>query len=342
MQQCTAGRPTGTGLVYSPPHTPLPPARLPRSCALLAAQASLTSLPEDLIVSILRRAWADRPPRPAAEEVRAAAGLSCVCGRMRALLREAPLALALDFSAECLSDAQRSWLLDPMQAGRVEAASFHTKDALWKQPLLGQYLALHGRTLLRLLGMPLRLLATFREEKGPALDLSGLHLTKLGIDCCDISKLARISGPDWVLLWPECLPGVLEELNLLNLFGVWLEELAWAQHVGTGAAGRLPRLQTLRVTSTEDTSPLETYTIPLFSGFPRLPDFEIDAMHDYAIFDIKLFERVRNLRITAAGGCDLFLYGLRTAKVTCMWTTSAMLDCRLQSCAVRTMLCSRS
>ena len=54
---------------------------------------------------ILRRAWTDRPLRPATAEVRAAAGLARVCRRWRALLRESPLPLALDFSAARLSDA---------------------------------------------------------------------------------------------------------------------------------------------------------------------------------------------------------------------------------------------
>jgi len=39
---------------------------------------------------------------------------------MRAVLRAWPLPLALDFSAARLSAAQRRWLLDPAQAGRVE------------------------------------------------------------------------------------------------------------------------------------------------------------------------------------------------------------------------------
>jgi len=97
------------------------------------------ALPDELLGSILRRAWADRPPRPAAEEVRCAAGLASVCRRVRALLRAHPLPLALDFSAAPLSLAQAVLLLDPALAGRVEAASFQPKDALWKQPLLGKF-----------------------------------------------------------------------------------------------------------------------------------------------------------------------------------------------------------
>ncbi len=105
--------------------------------APLAAQASLTALPGELLVGILRRAWADRPLHFAAEEVRAAAGLASVCRRMRALLRVPPLPLALDFSAKPVSDAQRRWLLDPAQAGRLEAASSHSINPIWARTPCG-------------------------------------------------------------------------------------------------------------------------------------------------------------------------------------------------------------
>ena len=97
-----------------------------RSGALPAAQAPFIALPDELLRGILLRAWADRPARPAAEEVRAAAGLASVCRRVRALLRAQPLPLALDFSAARLSAAQEGWLLAPAQAGRVEAASLNS------------------------------------------------------------------------------------------------------------------------------------------------------------------------------------------------------------------------
>ncbi len=51
-----------------------------------AAQAPFLALPDELLVRILRRAWADRRPQSAADEVRAAAGLASVCRRVRALL----------------------------------------------------------------------------------------------------------------------------------------------------------------------------------------------------------------------------------------------------------------
>ena len=115
---------------------------------MLDAQASLIALPDELLGGILWRAWADRPPRAAAEEVRAAAGLASVCRRWRELLRTQALPLVLDFSAARLSDAQRCWLHDPAQAGRGEAASFHDEDVLWERTLLGGFLALHSGTLL--------------------------------------------------------------------------------------------------------------------------------------------------------------------------------------------------
>jgi len=95
-----------------------------------------------------------------------------VCRRWRELLRVRPLPLALDLSVARLSAAQRCWLLDPAQAGRVEAASFHSEDGFWEQPLLDSFLALHGGTLLQLSGMPLQLVARASQGKRPALDLS--------------------------------------------------------------------------------------------------------------------------------------------------------------------------
>jgi hypothetical protein len=140
------------------PYRSLPRASRSAPCC---AQVSLIALPDELLGRILRRAWADRPPCTAAEEVRRAAGLACVCRRMRELLRETPLPLALDFSAAPLSAAQRRWLLEPAQAGHVEAASFdiESTDELWQRPLLDDFLARHGSTLLRLFGVPLRLVA---------------------------------------------------------------------------------------------------------------------------------------------------------------------------------------
>ena len=44
--------------------------------ALLATQVHFLMLPDELLCTILQRAWADRPVHDAAEEVRCAAGLA--------------------------------------------------------------------------------------------------------------------------------------------------------------------------------------------------------------------------------------------------------------------------
>jgi hypothetical protein len=279
--------------------------RLPRLGALLAAQASLIALPDELLRSILRRAWAERPPHGAAGEVCRAANLALVCRRVRELLRAQPLPLALDFSAARLHAAQRRWLLEPAQAGRVEAASFHTEDALWEQPLFGNFLALHGGTLLHLSGMPLQLVARASQAEGPALDMSSLRLTKLGMNC----NLHDLLGPrDWnstpwpphVCLWPERLPGTLEELDLLGLESSWLTFLAWAPESSAGLAGRLPWLQTLSCTSKAyDAGSSVISNVPLLEGLTSLPHFEVAGMN----IDLcsATFDPFRSVRIVARG-----------------------------------------
>ena len=290
---------------------------MPRSGALPAAQASFIALPDELLGGVLRRAWADRPRRPAAEEVRAAADLALVCRRVRELLRTLPLPLDLDFSAAPLSAAQRCWLLEPAQAGRVEAAKFYVafeadEVALWEQPVLKNFLALHGGTLLRLSGVPLRLVACVSQEDRPAVDLSGLRLTALGVDCCDVIGLLHMddnAGAKCLWLWPERLPGALEELHLLGLDGNWPGFLAWAPQPTPGLAGRLPRLHTLRVTSVEADLPLgdddtrETqlyiYETPLLESSSGLRELKVGGA-DIDIYD-DLFGQVRSLRIVAVG-----------------------------------------
>jgi hypothetical protein len=290
-----------------PHHTRRCPERVVLAQAPLpSAQVPFIALPDELLRGILRRAWADRPPRPAAEEVRCAAGLASVCRRVRALLRAHPLPLALDFSAAPLSSAQRTWLLDPALAGRVEAASFQPEDALWEQSLFDELLAPHSRTLLRLSGVPLQLVACLSQQGRPDLDLSGLRLTRLGIDCHDIDHLLFLdddSPPGCLWLWPERLPGTLEELELLGLKGLWLEHLAWAAQPSAGLAGRPPRLRTLRVMCVEAEDPWCIYNVPLLEGLPALPAFEVEEGSGKG-FNVhgNLFARVRSVRIQG-GGC---------------------------------------
>jgi len=61
--------------LHASPHALQPQARLPRSGALPAAQASLTALPDELLRGILQCAWADRPPHDAG------GGGGACCGR---------------------------------------------------------------------------------------------------------------------------------------------------------------------------------------------------------------------------------------------------------------------
>jgi len=220
-----------------------------------------------------------------------------------------PLPLALDFSAACLRAAQRRWLLEPAQAGRVEAASFHAEDTLWEQPLVENFLALHGGALLHLSGVPLPLVARADREERPALDLSGLRLTKLGIN---ISKKPDLGPTDFedlqdsrrshVWLWPERLPGTLEELDLLGLEGSWATLLAWAPEASAGLAGRLPWLQTLscRCKANRNTPYMSSVSnIPLLEGFTTLPHLDVAGMSIRVGFAI--FDRCRSVRIVAHG-----------------------------------------
>ena len=214
----------------------------------------------------------------ARQQLALAACLALVCRRVRELLRAQPLPLALDFSAACLRAVQRRWLLEPAQAGRVEAASFCTRDALWEHPLLDNFLALHGGTLLSLSGVPLQLVARASQAERPALDLSGLRLTKLGINnscSCDLGPGDGDMLFPHVWLWPERLPGTLEELNLLGPECSWLGFLAWAPESAAGLAGRLPRLQTVRMRTKADGEGSRSvmFDVPMLEGFASLPTF---------------------------------------------------------------------
>ena len=220
-----------------------------------------------------------------------------------------PLPLALDFSAARLSAAQRRWLLDPAQAGRVEAASFHPMDALWWQVLLNDFLSRHGRTLLHLSGVPLRLVTCASLEERPALDLSGLRLTRLGVDSCDTELLQRMHSNGRMHLWPERLPGTLEELHLLGPGGYWFQILAWAPHFSAGLAGRLPRLRTVRVTRLGGRHHLSIDEFHLLEGCPVLPAFELHTSEVDIIVGAKVFGRVGHVRVVSGG--HVFLWGSR-------------------------------
>jgi len=304
---------------------PLPELRSLAPCALPAAQVPFMTLPDELLVAILRCVWADRPPRPAAEEVRAAAGLASVCRRARELLRRRPLPLALDFSAARLTGAQRRWVLEPAQAGRVEAAKFCVstdeepcKDALWERPLLDGFLARHGGTLLQLSGVPQQLVACASGHMArPALELSGLRLTKLGTDCSDVYDHKN------ECLWPKYLPGALEELDLLGLCEEYISGLAWGSR--SGVARWLPRLHTLRLragdvayeTASEIGRLLSIDNQPLLEGFTSLPHLVVDSSGaPIYSFDVEVFEQVRSVHIMSGGRMDLWVDELDAAMVS--------------------------
>jgi len=283
---------------------------LPCSGALPAAQVPFLALPDDLLGGILRRAWADRPPRPAAAEVRAAADLASVCRRVRAMLRNLPLPLALDFSVARLSGAQRRWLLDRAQAGRVEAASFDSKDALWKHPALDGFLARHGGTLLHLSGVPLQRFLTYmspEQRPGPALDLSGLRLTKLGIACYVLEGVLRYSENADIWLWPESLPGTLEELELLGPDGDWLKYVLWGPQPSPGLAGRLPWLRTLRVVRLRGEGVWRIDTVPILQGCPATLAFEVHSSQADIYAHANVFGVVEYVRVL--GGGEVHLQG---------------------------------
>jgi len=250
--------------------------------------------------------------------VRAAAVLSCVCRRVRALLREWPLPLALDFSAEPSSDAQRGWLLDAAQAGRVAAASFHRRDALWEQPIarrLAGPARRHAAAAIRRAAQTSGLLG---QDEQPALDLSGLRLTRLSINCRGAQDLRRLDGSAHLWLRRERLPGPLEALHLSGLKGS-LEGLAWAPPSGAGSAGRLPRLRTLRVTCLRGVQSMNIYRVPLLEGSAGLPDLRVYASGASVAVHVAMFEQVGSLRIV--GGRCVLVVGSRESRM------ATFLDC---------------
>jgi hypothetical protein len=178
-------------------------------------------------------------------------------------------------------------------------------------PLLSKVLALHGRTLLRLSGVPLRLAARVSRKKRPALDLSGLRLTKLGVDCSEQRDMVpdehAWDKQNW--MWPERLPGALEELELLGIYMLdWQEKLACAPRSGARLAGRLPRLHTLRLTSSDNHALLSAEDIPLLNGFSSPPHFQANTIGLESDIGVgtKVLDRVRSVRIRA-GNSRVFL-----------------------------------
>jgi len=294
--------------VYASPHTPLPRACLSCSGALPGRAGAHPRA--------ARRAAGQHPaPRLGGQAAACCGGRGAL--RCRSGDRVPPLARAAAHAAAAagarLQRGAPQWRAAPLaarpRAGRPrQGLSFDAKDALWKQPGLKNILALHGSTLLQLSGVPLQLVASVSRYKRPNLDLSGLCLSKLGISCCGINKLLRLEfneGAERLWLWPARLPGALEDLELLGLQHDWLGALAWAPGVGSGSAGRLPRLQTLRVTAGKYDR-LETDNIPLLRGFPVLPALEVDSSGAVVRVRGNLFEQVGSVRIVSDGCIHLW------------------------------------
>ena len=165
--------------------------------------------------------------------------------------------------------------------------------------------------LLRLSGMPMRMMACADPELGPPIgDLSGdaPRLTKLGIDCRGIRWLHSDDNgcPLGSWMWHELLPGALEELELLGLQKSELVNIKWAAAAGAAVAAGLPRLRTLRVTSSKDEwaargEPLRISNVPLLRGFAAPLHLEVRGSGMDVVVYSHLFDQVGSVRIVAGG-----------------------------------------
>ena len=267
----------------------------------------LATLPADLLPRIVAHIWACRPARPAAEEVRHAASLFGVCRRMRDALRAEPLPLALDFSAAPLSEGQRAWLAAPVRLGRIESAACFRpwriasdeEERLWRGGHEA-FLARHGRSLLRLTGVPLRLVATFDPSAPPALDLSGLRLTTLGVDCA----VRRADRRRELWLAPGFMPQSLAELELrgvgLDGKGVVLG-MGWATHPALRPDARVPALQ--RISVSGETTNTQLNDLALLQGLAAAPALSVDSGRHHLAVNARLLERVRSLHLRGDPVC---------------------------------------
>jgi len=238
--------------------------------------------------------------------VRHAASLFGVCRRVRDVLRAEPLPLALDFSAAPLSEDQRAWLAAPVRVGRIESAAFFTprseasgeEERLWRGGHEA-FLARHGRALLRLSGVPLRLVATFDPSAPPALDLSGLRLTALGLDC----TVRRADRRRELWLAPGFLPHRLVELELRGVGTVGqalLFDMAWAAHPALRPDARPPALQRVSVSGR---SRMRLDGLALLQGLAAAPALSVDSGRSHLAVHARVLERVRSLHLRGAPVC---------------------------------------
>ncbi len=238
--------------------------------------------------------------------MRHAASLFGVCRRVRDVLRAEPLPLALDFSAAPLSEDQRAWLAAPVRVGRIESAAFFTprseasgeEERLWRGGHEA-FLARHGRALLRLSGVPLRLVATFDPSAPPALDLSGLRLTALGLDC----TVRRADRRRELWLAPGFLPHRLVELELRGVGTVGqalLFDMAWAAHPALRPDARPPALQRVSVSGR---SRMRLDGLALLQGLAAAPALSVDSGRSHLAVHARVLERVRSLHLRGAPVC---------------------------------------
>ncbi len=285
---------------------PAPAGVLTRAPPLRQAER-LAALPADLLPRVVAHIWACRPARPAAEQVRHAVSLFGVCRRVRDALRADPLSLALDFSAAPLSECQRAWLAAPVRVGRIESAAFFRpwriasdeEERLWRGGHEA-FLAQHGRSLLRLTGVPLRLVATLDPSAPPALDLSGLRLTTLGVDCA----VRRADGRRELWLAPGFLPQSLAELELRGVGsdgkGVVLG-MGWASHPALRPDARVPALQ--RISVSGKTTNMQLDGLALLQGLAAAPALSVDSGRSHLAVHARVLERMRSLHLRGAPVC---------------------------------------
>ena len=262
------------------------------------------ALSNDLLRGIFGLVWADRPARPAAGEVQYAAGLCSVCCCVRRALQAQPLPLTLDFSAARLSECQRAWLAAPVRVGCVQATSISdSEERLWR----GCYksvLAHHGHSLLELSGVPLRLLTTVDQSVLPALDMSGLALTQLGIVCVLPYLPMRVFVQKRVWLAPGFWPQSLVQLTLLSASckedGL-LGRVEWGTHSALRPTNNpLPQLQSIAVMGGMRFNNL--YDLPLLRGLKTCPALTVDSgdsQHGTWV-NASILEHVRSIHLRAS------------------------------------------
>jgi hypothetical protein len=159
--------------------------------------------------------------------------------------------------------------------------------------------ARHGRSLLRLSGVPLRLVSTLDPSAPPALDLSGLRLTTLGLDCT-VRKADRRRD---IWLAPGFLPQSLVELELRGVGTVGqalLFDMGWAAHPALRPEARPPALQRVSVSGR---SRMQLDGLALLQGLATAPALSVESGRSHLAVHARVLERVRSLHLRGAPVC---------------------------------------